>query len=608
MTSEARSYGYVFRYVYAMIGIVVVGAVGVVLALVSAQQSDREVRDRITAFHLRSTNLAEQLRLENHALAEELVILDPIDDIHAAAGVDQTRPDLNARLQTMNIQVSRLQDLQAMYGDVEFEATLQRIDSRLATVISLMRNSSDREEQFAAISTLELAIAQLYRQHLIAENVLLSRIEMSSERQMPLLISIFAILMFSGLAAWVAIRMLKSSIERRVSAEHALAESQQRIFQMQKLEALGLLVGGVAHDFNNLLTAILGQAGLLLDSGKKDGDARESLEEIVEAATQASNLTRQLLAFSRPQTQERRVLNLGEIVLSMTGMVQRILGENVVLQVHAESGLQPVEVDPTQMRQVILNLAINARDAMPSGGTLTVTVDNLMVDSNEQTASWPTGEYVRMLVADTGIGMDEETQQRLFEPFFTTKTKARGTGLGLSTVHGIVTAAGGRIHVSSRPGIGSVFGVRLPASQKPLESLEREEYKHEDIIGTETVLVVEDEQQIRKFISTGLIALGYHVISAPNAGAGLEVCEKEHDGIDVIVSDVILPGRNGAEFVPEALKLHPDAVTVFISGYTGDTLIESGIEALGIPLLPKPFDIKALASLVRTELGKREGR
>ncbi|MDJ0908828.1 MAG: ATP-binding protein [Woeseiaceae bacterium] len=606
MTSKTASYGYVFRYVYAMIGIVVIGAAGIIVALISAQQTDRDARDRITAFHIRSTSIVEQLRRENQFLSEELMLLEPIDDIHLPAGVEHLHPDLNARLRTMSILVDRLKNLQSLYGDIAFEGTLTRIDDRLDTIIALMAADDARARQFAAVSMLDLALNQFYRQHSIAEDILLSRIEMSSERQMPLLMTVFAILMFSGLAAWVAIRMLKSSIERRVSAEEALAQSQQRIYQMQKLEALGLLVGGVAHDFNNLLTAILGQAGLVLDTEDCDGDVRDSLEEIIEAATQASNLTRQLLAFSRPEAQELRVLNLGDVVLSMTGMLRRLLGENVVLQVHAEPGLQAVEVDPTQIRQVILNLAINARDAMPRGGTLTVTVDNLAVEQNDRAANVPKGDYVRMLVADTGVGMDEETQQRLFEPFYTTKAKARGTGLGLSTVHGIVTAADGHILVTSRPGMGSVFELRLPATQKQVESSEPEEPSHEEVAGTETVLVVEDERQIRKFISSGLATLGYHVISAPSAAAGIEVCEKEHDGIDVIVSDVIMPGMNGADFVYEALKLHPDAVALFISGYAGDVLADSGVEELDIPMLQKPFDIRTLASLIRTELGGRD--
>ena len=608
MTEGSKDYGYVFRYIYAMIGIFVVGGAGVFLALVNAQQADRDARDRITAFHVQSTTLAEQLRLENHALAESLLVTPDAADIHSPAGVEQTQPDLNARLQTMSIQVERLQSLQLLYGDAEFEATMARISQRLATVSILANRNGDRESLSGAIAMLDLAITQLYRQHVFAEDRLLSRIEVSSARQGPLLLVIVAIVVFSGVAAWTALRMLKGAIDRRISAEEALAESQQRVYQMQKLEALGLLVGGVAHDFNNLLTAILGQAGLMLDARDQDAETRESLEEIVEAASQASNLTRQLLAFSRPQAQELHVLNLGDVVLSMTGMLQRILGENIILQVHAEAGLQPVEIDPTQMRQVVLNLAINARDAMPRGGTLTVTVDNLVAHEDDKEANLPRGDYVRMLVADTGVGMDEETQQRLFEPFFTTKEKARGTGLGLSTVHGIVNAADGRILVSSRPGIGSVFEIRLPASDKQLDPLEREEPKHEEIIGTETVLVVEDEQQIRKFISNGLRTLGYHVISAPSANAGIEVCEKEHGGIDVIVSDVIMPGKNGAEFLSEALELQPDAVAMFMSGYTDDILIRSGIEELGIPMLPKPFDIKALASLIRQELAKHDSR
>ncbi len=430
MSADTEKYGYIFRYIYAMVGIVLLGAATVIVALVKVQQSDRDALDRIAYFHIRSTTLAEQLRIETDSLAGLLFEEDRAEDTASIAGVRQTRPGASATLQTMALKVSRLADLQASYGGAEFAATLQRIEDRLAAVTRLAGGDAEQGLVRDALAVLELAILQFYRQHVVAEELLLAQLEKTSEHLPPLIGFIVAILVICGVAAWLAIRMLKRSIDRRMLVEQALADSQQRVYQMQKLDALGLLVGGVAHDFNNLLTAILGQTSLMLDDRPED-DTREGLQDIQEAATHAADLTRQLLAFSRPQDQELRVLDLTDLVNGMTGMLRRVLRESIELQVRADVPVDPIEADETQLQQVILNLAINAGDAMPKGGTLTISVDNTQVSAAEATdAGIPAGRFVRMVVADTGVGMDADTQQRAFEPFFTTKTRGRGTGLG----------------------------------------------------------------------------------------------------------------------------------------------------------------------------------
>lgn len=607
MSADTEKYGYIFRYIYAVVGILLLGAAAVILTLVNAQRSDREALDRIAYFHIRSTTLAEQLRIETDSLAGLLFEEDRAEDTASIAGVRQTRPGASATLQTMALKVSRLADLQASYGGAEFAATLQRIEDRLAAVTRLAGGDAEQGLVRDALAVLELAILQFYRQHVVAEELLLAQLEKTSEHLPPLIGFIVAILVICGVAAWLAIRMLKRSIDRRMLVEQALADSQQRVYQMQKLDALGLLVGGIAHDFNNLLTAILGQTSLMLDDRPEDDDTREGLQDIQEAATHAADLTRQLLAFSRPQDQELRVLDLADLVNGMTGMLRRVLRESIELQVRADVPVDPIEADETQLQQVILNLAINAGDAMPKGGTLTISVDNTEVSAAEATdAGIPAGRFVRMVVADTGVGMDADTQQRAFEPFFTTKTRGRGTGLGLSTVHGIVGAANGHISITSRPDAGSVFDIRIPVSEKRIDATGSEQRPEEEIGGSEFVLVVEDEAQIRTFLQYGLRRLGYRVVAAPDADAGLDVCEKERGRIDAIVSDLIMPGKNGAEFMREASRLQPDAVGIFISGYTDDIIDRDGFEDLGVPLLRKPFDIRELASLIRRELAARD--
>jgi PAS domain S-box-containing protein len=379
-------------------------------------------------------------------------------------------------------------------------------------------------------------------------------------------------------------------IARDVS-ERTRLEGQLR--QAQKMDALGRLAGGVAHDFNNLVTAIAGYAELAQRAAPPGEDRlAHDLASIVDAAGRASSLTRQLLAFSRTEVVEPRVFDAAALVADMEEMLAGLAGEDVRLEVSAGEGCC-VEADPGQLEQVVLNLVVNARDAMPAGGTLRLGCEAV-----------PGGELVRLTVSDTGIGMTEEVRARLFEPFFTTKEHGRGTGLGLSTVYGVVDAWGGAISVESVPGEGTVFTVDLPRHDRspsgggrvPVADLPG---------GDETVLVVEDEDVVRTLARRVLSQAGYTVLEASSGDEALALCAAHAGPIDLVLTDVVMPGLSGADVVAEATRLRPDARCLVMSGYPDDAVLGRGIPA-GTELLPKPFAPATLVRRVRDVLDGAE--
>ncbi len=382
---------------------------------------------------------------------------------------------------------------------------------------------------------------------------------------------------------------------------------QEQFLQSQKVQAIGQLTGGVAHDFNNILTAIIGYAELTLHTTSKDdsGDTYSNLQEICKAGHRAAGLTRQLLAFSRKQVLHPQVINLGTIVAEMDKMLRRVLGEDIDLVSVVRAPLGNVKADLGQIEQVLLNLAVNARDAMPGGGKLTIETSNVTLDENYATtrAEVTAGECVMLAITDTGCGMSAEVQSRLFEPFFTTKDQGKGTGLGLATCHGIVKQSGGHIAVYSEVGKGTTFKVYLPRVNEEAEPLARNEESDELPRGTETVLLVEDEPMLRELGQTVLEELGYRVFVAENGSAALRLVKANSQvPIDLLLTDVIMPEMGGRELVEHLRPVSPHTKVIFCSGYTEDAIFHSGGLEAGVFFLQKPYTVAAVAQKVRDVL------
>ena len=397
-------------------------------------------------------------------------------------------------------------------------------------------------------------------------------------------------LQFEGKAA--ALVLAQDVTERRLL--------EQQLRQAQKMEAVGRLAGGIAHDFNNLLTAIFGYADLLAEDLPPGSPAQADVKEIRTAATRASALTRQLLAFSRQQVLQPVVLNVNVVVGDLENMLQRVLGEDVELEAHFGADLGNTRADPGQLEQVILNLAVNARDAMPTGGKLTIETANVALDEHYAQTHRPVvpGRYVMVAVSDTGIGMDAATQARMFEPFFTTKEKSKGTGLGLATAYGIVKQSGGYIWVYSEVGRGATFKIYLPRVDAPADVVAAPP-ELGTVAGTETVLLAEDDPLLLPLARDVLKRLGYTVLEA-RTPAGAVTAAQAHNGvIHLLISDVVMPGESGLQLARRLLEVRPNLRVLYMSGYSDEAVVRHGLLDPGTTFLQKPFTPAALARKVR---------
>lgn len=441
-----------------------------------------------------------------------------------------------------------------------------------------------------------------------SKNILLNRAGLD---RLPIIDSGAPIIDSGGKFVGAVIVFQDDSARRR--AEQAQIEIEHRLQQSQKLEAIGTLTGGVAHDFNNLLTAILGFTQLAMHTLTPSDEAFDSLVNVEQAGMRAAELTKKLLTFSRQESLDRKVIDLNDSIAAILKLLERVIGEDIKVTFTREKDIRPVNADPSQIEQVIMNLSVNARDAMPSGGQLALETRNIELDEYycRRYPSCQPGEYVQIMVSDTGSGMDADTLDHIFEPFFTTKDIHKGTGLGLSMVYGIIKQHDGHISVYSEPGQGTTFKLYLPVSGDAshlVQTTGKSPFKG----GSETILVAEDEWALRKLSRDVLEAIGYSVISAANGNEAIKIFKERSNEIDLLLLDVIMPSAGGVEVYKEVRGLgHDDVPVIFMTGYSSEVLNhanQSDIDFNVLPVIQKPYTLDGLGRIVREVLDEKRKR
>jgi nitrogen-specific signal transduction histidine kinase len=382
---------------------------------------------------------------------------------------------------------------------------------------------------------------------------------------------------------------------------------EEQLQQSQKMEAIGKLAGGVAHDFNNLLTVINGYSDILLADLASNLPEYEDLQQIKRAGLRAASLTNQLLAFSRKQVLKLEILNVNDLLNNLEQMLERLIGEDIELITCREKDLAEIKADRGQIEQIIVNLAVNGRDAMPRGGELLIRTQNTFLDEEfiRQNCRIKPGPYVLISISDTGMGMNRQILDHIFEPFFTTKDVGKGTGLGLSTVYGIVKQSGGDVCVQSEPGIGTIFDIYLPAIARTVIADRQSPECAQSFVGTETILLVEDEKSVLSLVQKTLERRGYHLITATDGVEALDAIKKYKKNIHLLLSDVVMPNMSGKELAEKIGPFHPETIVCFMSGYTDDAIIRHGVLDAKVHFIQKPFSPESLSKRVREILDTR---
>jgi len=568
--------------------LVLTPALGIVAASDAYLRATKTTREQIlgqSLFDVFPDNPAEIAAngVSNLRASLERVLLHGVPDTMAVQKYDIRRPESEGggfeerHWSPVNTPVLRGGRVAYIIHRVEDVTDFARLQSRgnLAILESDKLRSQVTQmerELFARAQELQLANEQLRARHLELEG----RVELTAEE-------------------------LAQAVNARQKTEDALKRSEDQLRQAQRLEAVGRLAAGIAHDFNNLLSVVLGYAEELLQELPAAGPGYQEVGEIKRAGERASDLVRQLLIFSRQQLLAPQVLDLNDVLENIGRMLARLVGEQIELAFVPGAALGAVKVDPGQIEQVVVNLVVNARDAMPDGGKLTIATSNVELDETyaaEHLAVVP-GPHVLLSVSDTGAGMDRDTQQHIFEPFFTTKAAGQGSGLGLSTVFGIVKQSHGHIWVYSEPAHGTTFKIYLPRA-------DRESVRTPPPVvapsGSETILLVEDEPQVRAIVKRALERGGYAVLSASGPEEALRICETTLTRIDLLLTDVVMPQMNGRELAERVRVLRPSSKTLFMSGYTDDAILRHGVLDEGVPFLQKPVTPSNLTRKVRETL------
>lgn len=509
---------------------------------------------------------------------------------------------LDAFMQRSPLAMARLApDLMLLGANDAFRALLSRFNAEMPTVpVTHFLAQARRVE-------IEQQFARLFAGETLPMPLVLEFALPGGEQAVC---SVYASLMHPPQGPELVVQLIDTTEQKNLEMKFA---------HSQKMQAVGQLAGGVAHDFNNLLTAMIGFCDLLLMRHPAGDQSFADIMQIKQNANRAANLVRQLLAFSRRQTLQPKLLDITDVLAELSNLVRRLIGENIELNMVHGRDIGMVKADQGQLEQVIINLAVNARDAMKNGGALTIRTSLATVTAGkplpvgliapaEEDYAIPPGEYVRVEVADKGTGIPRGIIQKIFEPFFSTKEVGSGTGLGLSTVYGIIKQSGGYIYVESKDAVGTTFHLYFPAfapEEKPVETVENASAPvNADLTGRITILLVEDEAPVRIFAARALRNKGYTVFEADCAETALEVMEREGDAVEMIVSDVIMPGMNGPTMVEKILETRPELKVIFISGYAEDIFVHSYGAERSFNFLAKPFTLKQLAQKVKDVSGK----
>jgi signal transduction histidine kinase len=585
------------------LAVVIFGPLAALVAYVFIQgQVDEQARARLIFFHVRTESLAREATYQL-ARIDGTSWLGPGVPGRAPATVEDA-------VFAVRQAVDEIVRLHAQFGGRSFENTVQRLRRQWGAFEQGYLQPAAAERATESAKALSIALTQLERLHQIDAAEDIEELGTGqAENVIRFALASLLVVIVSGTLGTRIFVLMRRSVEHEEEVEEVLRRSQERLAHAQRVESLGQLVGGVAHDFNNLLTSVLGHASLIAGGLDPKSELMDSVRQIESSGNKAAAITRQLLAFSREEVEQPVVLDLNKILQRMEPMVGQFMRKDIEMQSRHDPALGKVMADPVQIEQVVMNLALNARDAMPAGGTLIVETRNARRDASDVPEGLPAGVYSVVSVRDTGVGMDPVTASKVFEPFYTTKPVGKGTGLGLSVVHGIIAKANGYVSIRSTPGQGTEFLVHLPhVPEAAAEPLPEEQYHDgtsvETSRGSETILVAEDEEGVRRLVQRVLEMEGYQVLAAADGPEALEVCRSHDRAIDLILTDVLMPAMKGPEFVERALTLRPSAKVIYMSGYTAEPEFLDRVAEAGFPMVRKPFEPAWLVRRVRETLDR----